>query len=119
VPRQRAIVDAFLAASRNGDFEALVAMLDPHAVLRADDTAVEIGAEREIRGAEPVAKTFAGRARVARPALVDGAPGLVWAPRGRPRVVFLFAFAGDTVSSIELIAEPERIAALDLVMGDS
>src|SRR5205085_5489659 len=72
---------------RGGDFHALLALLDPDIVLRADPTAVQAGAAEEVRGAAAVAATFAGRARFAQPALVNGAVGLVWAPGGQPRVV--------------------------------
>ncbi len=82
--RQREVVDAFLAASRDGNFAALLALLDPDVVLRADSAAVLAGAPGEVRGAEAVAETFKGRARVAQPALVNGAVGAVWAPGGRP-----------------------------------
>ena len=81
--RQREVVDAFLAASRGGDFGALVALLDPEVVLRADAAAVRAGASGEVHGAAEVAGTFSGRARAARPALVNGAAGLVWAPARR------------------------------------
>ena len=112
--RQRAVVDAFLAASRGGDFEALVALLDPDVVLRADPAAVQAGAAGELRGAQAVAGTFSGRARFARPALVDGAAGAVWAPGGRPRVVFGFTIAGGRIVEIEVLADPERLRQLDL-----
>ena len=82
--RQRAIVDAFLAASRDGDFDALLALLDPDVVLQADIAAMQSGASSEVCGAAAVAKTFAGRARAAQPALVDGLAGAVWAPGGKP-----------------------------------
>src|SRR5437899_3240723 len=84
VSRQHEIVDAFLAASRRGDFEALVALLDPEAVVRADAAAVRTGATELVRGANEVAKTFAGRARAAELTLIDGAPGLAWSQGGRP-----------------------------------
>src|SRR3989442_11589702 len=71
--RQREVVKAFLAASRGGDFDALVALLDPDVVLQADSAAVQAGASSEVRGAAAVAGTFSGRARLARPALVNGA----------------------------------------------
>ena len=87
---QRKVVDAFLAASREGSFDALLAVLDPDVVLRADRAAVQAGALREVRGAAAVAETFSGRARFAQPALVNGAVGAMWAPGGRPRVVFGF-----------------------------
>src|SRR5918996_5423068 len=75
--RRRRIVDAFLAASRKGDFAALLSVLDPEVVARADPAVIQMGAAQEIRGAPAVADTFAGRARAAQPALINGAPGLV------------------------------------------
>jgi RNA polymerase sigma factor (sigma-70 family) len=116
--RQRAVVDAFLAAARGGDFDALLAVLDPAVVVRADRAAVLVGADREVRGAPAVADTFSGRARFARPALVDGAAGAVWAPGGRPRVVFAFTIAGGRIVEIDLLADPERLRQLDLAVLD-
>lgn len=116
--RQREVVDAFLAASRGGDFEALLALLDPDVVLRADRAAVQAGAPSEVRGAAAVAGTFAGRARVAQPALVDGAVGLVWAPGGRPRVVFGITIVSGKIVAIELVADPVRLAGLEVVVLD-
>jgi len=112
--RQREVVDAFLAASREGDFNALLALLDPNVVVRADHAAVHAGASREVRGAAAVAETFSGRARVAQPALVDGAVGAVWARGGRPRVVFAFKIADGKVIQIDLLADPERLQHLTL-----
>src|SRR5512133_2464128 len=111
---QRAVVDAFLAASREGDFEALVALLDPEVVLRADPAAVRTGADAEVRGAAAVAGTFSGRARAARPALVDGVPGAVWAKGGQPRVVFGFTVRDGLIVEIDLLADPEHLARMDL-----
>jgi len=116
---QRQVVDAFLAASRGGDFDALVAMLDPDVVLRADRAAVEAGAAEEVRGAAAVAKTFAGRARVAQPALVNGAVGAVWAQGGRPRVVFAFTITRGKIVRIDLVADPERLHQIDLTILDN
>jgi RNA polymerase sigma-70 factor (ECF subfamily) len=117
--RQRAVVDAFLAASRDGDFDALVALLDPEVVLRADRAAVRAGASEEVRGVAAVAGTFSGRARAARPALVDGAPGAVWAPGGRPRVAFGFTVTSGRIVRVDLLADPERLARLQLAeLGD-
>ena len=113
--RQREIVDAFLAASRGGDFAALLAVLDPDVVLRADGVAVAMGALKLVRGAEAVAGTFSGRARVAKPALINGAVGAVWAQDGRPRVVFGITITGGKIVEIEMIADPERLGELDLV----
>jgi RNA polymerase sigma-70 factor (ECF subfamily) len=114
--RQREVVDAFLAASRRGDFDALLAVLDPDVVLRADRAAVHAGASREVRGAVAVADTFSGRARAAQPALVNGAVGLVWAPGGRPRVVFDFTITRGKIVEINLVADPERLRQLDLAI---
>ena len=112
--RRRQVVDAFLAASRGGDFKALLALLDPDAVFRADEAGVRMGSEREARGAEAVASTFAGRARVAKVATIDGEPGLVWAQGGKPRVVFTFSIEGPRIVGIDLIADERRIADLDI-----
>jgi hypothetical protein len=116
--RQREVVDAFLAAAREGDFGALLVMLDPDVVLRADRAAVEAGASREIRGAPAVADTFSGRARFAQPALVNGVVGAVWAPRGRPRVVFGFTITRGKIVEIDILADPVRLRRLDLAILD-
>ncbi len=116
--RQRQVVAAFLAASRGGDFEALLAILDPDVVVRADGAAVLIGATREVRGAADVAGTFAGRAQAARPALVDGVPGLAWAPAGRPRVVFRFTIRDGRIAAIDLVADADQLSRLDLELLD-
>jgi RNA polymerase sigma-70 factor (ECF subfamily) len=112
--RQQAIVGAFLAASRSGDFAALLRLLDPDVVVRADRTAVRTGADAEVRGAAAVAETFAGRARAARLMLVDGLAGLVWAQGGVPRMVFDFVISGDAIVAIELLADAELLAELQL-----
>jgi RNA polymerase sigma-70 factor (ECF subfamily) len=114
--RQREVVDAFLAASRGGDFDALLAMLDPDVVLRADGAAVQAGASGGVHGASAVARQFSGRARVAQPALVDGAVGAVWAPGGRPRVVFGFTITRGKIVAIDILADPERLHQLDVVV---
>jgi RNA polymerase sigma factor (sigma-70 family) len=112
--RQRKIVDAFLAASRNGDFTSLLALLDPDVVLRADATAVQTGATSDVIGAAAVAEQFSGRARAARVALIDGVAGLVWAPGGEPRVVFDFTIVDDKIVEIEILADPDRLRELDV-----
>jgi RNA polymerase sigma factor (sigma-70 family) len=114
--RQRRVVDAFLAASRDGDFEALLTLLDPDVVLRADRAALQTGAPREVRGAPAVADTFSGRARFAQPALVNGAVGAVWAPGGRPRVVFGFTITRGQIVKIDILADPTRLRRLDLAV---
>lgn len=115
LPRRRKVVDAFLAASRDGDFEALLAVLDPDIVLRADAEAVQMGAPEEVRGATAVARMFSGRALEAQPALVDGAAGVVWAPEGRPRVVWELSIANGTIARVDMLAAPATLAELDLV----
>jgi RNA polymerase sigma factor (sigma-70 family) len=113
--RQREIVEAFLAASRNGDLGALVAVLDPDVVLRADQTAARMGAEADARGAAVVAGFFSGRARGARLALVDGVTGAVWATNGRPRVVFGFTVTDGKIREISLRGDRALLRQLDLV----
>ena len=119
--RQREVVDAFLAASRGGDFGALLAVLDPEVVLRADYGAA--GASRLVRGASAVAGqalTYSRLAPFSRPALVNGAPGAVTAPGGVPRAVMGFTVAGGRIVEIDILADPERLRRLDLsaVLGD-
>ena len=120
--RQREVVEAFLAASRGGDFEGLVALLDPDAVLRADRSAVRMAAANrdrgapqlapEIRGAGEVATALVGTAQAAQLALIEGTPGAVWAPGGRPRAVFAFHVVGDTIAEIEIVTDPAVVKAL-------
>jgi RNA polymerase sigma factor (sigma-70 family) len=111
---QREVVQAFLAASRNGDFAALLSLLDPDAVLRADSAAVAMGVSAEVVGTGGVAKTFAGRAGAAKIAWIDGVAGAVWAPGGIPRVVFTFRIEGDRITGIDLTADQDRIRSLEL-----
>lgn len=115
--RQRAVVEAFLDASRNGHFDALLALLDPDAVVRVDATAAGFGAERA-DGAPAVAVAFSGRAQAAELALIDGAAGAVWAPGGQPRVVFGFTLAGGRIARIDILADPALLSGLDLEFVD-
>jgi RNA polymerase sigma factor (sigma-70 family) len=122
--RQRELVSAFLAASRDGDFEGLVAALSPDVVLRADDLAVRMAVANqrhgapdlkpEEHGASQVATTFKGRARAALPALIDGEPGAVWAVGGLVRAAFVFTIEGGTISAIDVIMDPGHLAELDV-----
>jgi len=122
--RQREVVSAFLAAARGNDFSALLAVLDPNVVLRADAAAVAASLARvsagapalapELHGAEAVANTFKGRAQAAQLAIVDGNVGLVFAPGGRPMAVFDFVVENGRIAEISLIADRASIAALDL-----
>jgi RNA polymerase sigma-70 factor (ECF subfamily) len=116
--RQREVVDAFLAAARGGDFEALLAVLDPDVVFRADHTAVQLGASAEIRGAPAVANTFKRRAQGAQPALVDGAVGLLVAPLGRLRVILRLVIAHGRIVAIDAVADPEHLRQMHLATLD-
>jgi RNA polymerase sigma factor (sigma-70 family) len=116
--RDREVVNAFLAASRGGDFAALLSLLDPEVVLRADAAALQSGAVGDLRGADAVARNFVGRARAARAALVDGAPAAVWAPGGQPRVVFAFTITDGKIVAIDLLADPERLRGFEVEILD-
>jgi RNA polymerase sigma-70 factor, ECF subfamily len=111
--RQRQIVDAFLAASREGNLMELIALLDPDVVFRADGTATQAGFPEEVRGARTIATRFSRGAREAEPALVGGAVGLVWAPGGAPRGIFALTITRGKIAAIELIGDPERIRELN------
>jgi RNA polymerase sigma-70 factor (ECF subfamily) len=113
--RQRAVVDAFLAASRGGDFAGLVALLHPGITLDADATAARMGAPEQLTGPAAVAGMFSGRALAAVPALVDGVVGVMWAVNGTPKVVWDLTIAEGSVVAIEMIADPDRLTALDVV----
>ncbi len=117
--RQREIVGAFLAAARGGDFEALLAVLDPDVLLRADLAAVPPGAPSEVRGAAAVARNALAarrRARFAQLGLVDGAVGIIMAPQGRLFLVMAFTIAHGKIVAIDVIANPERLQRLDLAV---
>lgn len=103
------IVEAFLAASRKGDFAALLAALDPNVAMRADAAAMEIGAAAEVVGATAVAEMFSGGAKVARFALIDGVPGLVWMQGKTPLVVFDMAISGGLITGITLRADADYL----------
>jgi RNA polymerase sigma-70 factor (ECF subfamily) len=118
--RQREVVDAFLAAARDGDFDALVAVLDPDVVLRADRGA-GLTASAVLRGATNVAKqalTFSKLAPSAKRALVNGTAGLIAAPAGKPFAVLGFTVARGKIVEIDILADPERLARLDLTVLD-
>jgi RNA polymerase sigma-70 factor (ECF subfamily) len=115
--RQREVADAFLAASRHGDFEGLLTVLDPDVVLRADTGDGPFGPPQVVRGALNVtaqARRYAGMARHARPVRVNGGPGFVIAPAGRPLAVIALAVTGSRIDEIDILADPERLARLDL-----
>ena len=114
VASRRPVVDAFLAAARSGDMAGLLAVLDPDVVLHADRAAVRLGGVAALRGAEAVAANFKGKAQAARPALVDGVLGVVVAPQGHLLLVLNLTFAGDRIAAIEVVADRDRLGALDL-----
>lgn len=119
VAQQRRTVDAFLAALRASDLQALVAVLDPEIVIHSDDVPVATTGQREIRGAEDWAAQaiqFAKGARAARVALIDGAVGIVIAPRGKLFRVLRFTIENDRIQRIEVVGTPGRLAALDLAV---
>jgi len=123
---QSRLVDAFLAAARQGDFAALLTVLDPHVTLRADTVAVRMATARqaqgapplskEIRGREHVAGVFAGHAAAAQAALIDGNPGAVWAPEGRARAAFVIGWSEGRIVEIEIVADPRRLRTLEIVL---
>ncbi|MFH8568091.1 RNA polymerase sigma factor SigJ [Streptomyces sp. NPDC017993] len=115
--RQRKVVDAFLAASRQGDFDALLAVLDPDVVLRADSGEAMPSLSKLVRGARSVvaqALTFSKAALLARPALVNGAPGLVTFREGELLSVMAFTVVGGKVVEINILADPARLKRLDV-----
>jgi RNA polymerase sigma-70 factor (ECF subfamily) len=119
--RQREVVDAFFAAARDGDFDALVAVLDPDVVLRSDGGAGRPDATVVVRGAEAVAGRALMFARLSgseRPALINGAAGAVVAPGGRVFSVLAFTVRGGRIVAIDGLADPDRLGELDLTMLD-
>jgi RNA polymerase sigma factor (sigma-70 family) len=116
---QREVVDAFFAAAHDGDFDALVAVLDPDVVLRSDGGVARPGASFVVHGARAVAEqalTFARLSPFVRPALVNGAAGVVVAPRGRPFSVMGFTVSRGKIVQIDGLADPERLRRLDLAV---
>jgi RNA polymerase sigma factor (sigma-70 family) len=128
LPSQREVAQAFMAASRDGNLQAVLAVLDPDVVLRVDPVAVKAatanqakGAPRlvpEVRGAADVARVFLGSAQVARPALVDGTPGAAWAPGGRPRALWAFKVEQGRIVEVQFVADPKAIARLEVLLLD-
>ncbi|HEY9293795.1 MAG TPA: sigma-70 family RNA polymerase sigma factor [Microlunatus sp.] len=126
--RQRQVVTAFLAASREGDFSRLLQLLDPEVELRADPRVV-VGANaaaavgdpapllaEQLRGADAVARVFAGRAQGAQLALIDGVPGAVWAPGGKVRTVFAVEIHDGRITRFEVIGDPALLRDLTVTL---
>ena len=128
LPSQREVAQAFMAASRDGNLEAVLAVLDPDVVLRVDPVAVKAAAANEakgaprlvgeVRGAADVARVFLGGAQAARPVLVDGTPGAAWAPGGRPRAIWTFKVEQGRIVEVQVIANPKTIARLEVLLLD-
>jgi RNA polymerase sigma-70 factor (ECF subfamily) len=115
--RQRRAVEAYLAATKHGDFEALVAVLDPDVVLQGDALARLPGGPEFLRGAANVAKGAVTARRLAASAalaLINGVPGIVWAPRGHLVGVLAFTVTGEKITRVEIIQDPDRLAELEL-----
>ena len=117
VAHQRRLVEAFLAAARDGDFDALLAVLDSDVVLHVDATLA--GSPTTIRGSQSVAtnaRMFAANARFAEPALVDDAVGIIVAPKGRLAIVLRFTVIGELITQIDIAADPERLSGFRLAV---
>jgi RNA polymerase sigma-70 factor (ECF subfamily) len=118
---QREVLDAFLAAAREGDFEGLLAILDPDVVLRADGGAVAPGASRFVRGAANVARGAVAFSRLdidVRPALVNGAVGTVTLRHGEPFAIAGFTIRNRRIVEMDILADPERLSRVDLTILD-
>lgn len=113
IRRYRA-VEVFLRAAQNGEFEALLAMLDPDATYRTDEAARLLGAGNDFDGGRVLAENFCGKAQVARAIMLDGEPGLVLAPRGTLRLVMTIRFAGERIAGINAVANEDRLSRMEL-----
>ncbi|MET8120606.1 sigma factor-like helix-turn-helix DNA-binding protein [Micromonospora sp. NPDC005189] len=116
--RQRRVVEAFLAASREGRFDDLVSLLDPHVIMRADPVAAGLGSAAETRGSAAIAGFFNGRAEGAVPAYVDGLPGAVVELGNGGRLALSFIVT-DRIIGIEVVADPVHLVMLDLAVGEA
>ncbi|MBN9245535.1 MAG: sigma-70 family RNA polymerase sigma factor [Mesorhizobium sp.] len=116
--RRRSVVEAFIAASRDGNFEALLAILDPDVMFRADEAATRLGSQAELRGPKSVANAFNGRARGAKPAMLDGALGVVVEAGGRTLLVLHVTLKGDRIVGIEAVANRESLDGLEVMVLD-
>ncbi len=114
----RQVVDAFLAAARGGDFNALLTVLDPEIVFRIDGATSPKGLSREVRGAQAVARQFSGRAQGFRTALVNGAVALIVAPRGHLFLVLNLTIRNGKIAEIEAVADKARLRQFDLAVLD-
>ncbi len=115
---QREVVTAFLAASRTGNFDALLALLDPDVVFRSDSAAMLAGGPGEIRGAAAIARQFSGRAQGAQPALIDGSVGATVARAGRVFLVLHVTITNGKIIAIDAVADPARLSQLGVALLD-
>jgi RNA polymerase sigma factor (sigma-70 family) len=119
--RQRRVAEAFIAAARGGDLSALLAVLDPDIVLNGDAQSSPTGRPLTLRGAATVARgaSLAGsRAQDSRLILINGTPGIAWAPHGHLALVLAFTIPGDTITKIDIISDPDRLGELELAVLD-
>ena len=114
--RRREVVQAFLAAAREGDFAGLLAVLDPNVVLRADAAVSALGGLQRLSGGQAVARAFLGKARAARAALLDGAAGAVFISAGRLQGALEFIVSGGRIVAVDVVSDPVVLAALDVVL---
>ncbi len=110
--RQREVVDAFLRASKSGDFQTLLSLLSPDVELIADPTAIDIGAPMQLVGPHDVATRFSGGAKAARAALLNGRAGLVWAQGGKPKVAFDFTVVAGQITNIDMISDEDVLGEM-------
>jgi RNA polymerase sigma-70 factor (ECF subfamily) len=116
--RRREIVEAFITASRGGDFKALLTVLDPDVVLKGDAEVVRLSGRSEVRGAHDVAAAFKGRAQAARPAMVDGALEIAVVPEGRLFLVFRLRIENGRIAAIHATADPATLARCEISLLD-
>jgi RNA polymerase sigma-70 factor (ECF subfamily) len=112
--RKREVAEAFIAAARAGDFEALVAVLDPDVVLRVDAEAIRLGGPAGLQGAASVAELFRGRAKACVPGLIDGEVGILLPVEGRMLLVLELTFGGGRITAIDAVADRDTLASLEL-----
>jgi RNA polymerase sigma-70 factor (ECF subfamily) len=116
--RQTELVDAFLDAARNGRFERLLEMLDPDVTFNPDEAAIALGGPGPLRGAEPVAGFYNGRAQNARTAFVDGLPGAAVVVDGAVKLVVMFTILDERIRAFDVVADPDQLAQMEIVLAE-
>lgn len=114
--RRYRAVEVFLRAAQDGEFEALLAMLDPDATYRTDEAARLLGAGTDIDGGRVLAEAFCGRAQPARAIMLDGEPGMVLAPGGTLMLVMTLRFVGERIAGIDAVADDDRLSRMELTV---